>query len=244
MQNDADGIENSYAQKASDQAAAAFEANDNKTENPVAEDEAKDEAKDDDDAPPPPPALVRSTTRSYDQFEGRCSSERGASLWSFISFSWMNDLIEVGHMTPLSMDHIYLLETSDLPSTNARALQDAWDKMGRHRSLARAVHAVFWKPLWLAGALQAVVVGTTLMTPAVLNKLLSYVQNPVLAQAETGAWNGYVFGACLVLLMLFQQIAQTQYVVCVCVCVCVYVRRSVLVLVGGSFQIRMGYTVV
>ena len=193
-----------------------------------AKDEAKDDTNDTDDAPPPPPsALVRSTTQSYDQFEGRCSSERGASLWSFISFSWMNDLIEVGHMTPLSMDHIYLLETSDLPSTNARALQDAWDKMGRHRSLARAVHAVFWKPLWLAGVLQAVVVGTTLMTPAVLNKLLSYVQNPILAQADTGAWNGYVFGACLVLLMLFQQIAQTQYVVlCVCACVCVCSCRS------------------
>lgn len=142
----------------------------------------------------------------------RISSEYGASSWQVLTFSWLTPLLEAGQQAPLRLSQLFLLTGTDCPKANARLIEKAWSAVGKDRpnSLKWAIYRAYFWTIWFNGILQALSLILTLAQPQILNKLLTFIQEPR-DDPSDAIWIGYLCAAGLILCELGETIMDNQY---------------------------------
>eukprot|EP00939_MAST-03C_sp_MAST-3C-sp1_P002690 g2690.t1 len=118
------------------------------------------------------------------------SNEVGASIFEMMTFSWMNSQVDAGSKAPLRPQQLHLLQGTDLPDENARAILDAYISSGggqhsndedfrQRASVIWTIVRVYRWPLLGALALSSFKVLVTLAQPMVLQEVIRAIERPV-----------------------------------------------------------------
>lgn len=105
------------------------------------------------------------------------TSYHKASWFSFLTFGWLNPLVETGVERQVAPSDLPELSEAEDTAANARRLSaalDAQERSGRSHPLLRAVVDVFWYPLMILQALRVVEWSLALMNPLLLQRVLVF----------------------------------------------------------------------
>jgi ATP-binding cassette subfamily C (CFTR/MRP) protein 1 len=114
-----------------------------------------------------------------------------AGLFSYLTFKFLNPLLNAGYESPLQEEDLYDLPLENTPAHNFKVLEKAWalepqpDDQGEGGAfLWRVVMRMIWKPFFLSGILQMV---------------------QLIETGEAGdAWLGYLIAAAMLTASIFQ----------------------------------------
>ncbi|CAN4101608.1 unnamed protein product [Withania somnifera] len=133
--------------------------------------------------------------------------ERRANIFSKITFSWMNPLLQLGYKRPLTDKDVWVLDTWDRTETLNNLFQKSWAEESQRpkpwllRALNRCLGGRFWwGGFWKIGNDASQFVG-----PLVLNQLLQSMQ-----QGDP-AWIGYIYAFSIFVGVVFGVLCEAQY---------------------------------
>lgn len=113
------------------------------------------------------------------------SQEYAGSLWTKLTFSWLNPLLMTGATRPLQESHLYDLEPIYTPSENAERLRAAWNSELERKGKAKTyvTNALYKsglaKSFWIAGIIYSVGIAGSFMGPLLLGQLIEFVEKPI-----------------------------------------------------------------
>ncbi|XP_051128280.1 ABC transporter C family member 2-like isoform X2 [Andrographis paniculata] len=146
---------------------------------------------------------------AYEELPGeeQVCPERTASIFSKITFGWMNPIMQLGYRRPLTEKDVWKLDTWDRTETLNDWFQSAWSKEIRRpkpwllRALNRSLGGRFWfGGFWKIGNDVSQFTG-----PLILNQLLQSMQ-----QGDP-AWIGYIYAFSIFLGVVFGVLCEAQY---------------------------------
>lgn len=133
--------------------------------------------------------------------------ERHANIFSKITFSWMNPLMQRGYKRPLTDKDVWELDTWDRTETLNNSFQKSWAEESQRpkpwllRALNRSLGGRFWwGGFWKIGNDASQFVG-----PLILNQLLESMQ-----QGDP-AWIGYIYAFSIFVGVVFGVLCEAQY---------------------------------
>ena len=102
------------------------------------------------------------------------------SIWNTLFFMWMKPLLKLGNSQPLNLEDLYELEKRDEASTIYDKFYESWQKQLRlpEPSLAWAFVKSFGSTFFLAGGLKFVHDCLLFVGPYLLNKIISFLDDP------------------------------------------------------------------
>ncbi|XP_060179357.1 ABC transporter C family member 2-like [Lycium barbarum] len=133
--------------------------------------------------------------------------ERHANIFSRITFSWMNPLMQLGYKRPLTEKDVWKLDTWDRTETLNNSFQKSWAEESQRpkpwllRALNRSLGGRFWwGGFWKIGNDASQFIG-----PLILNQLLQSMQR------GDPAWIGYVYAFAILIGVVFGVLCEAQY---------------------------------
>ncbi len=142
-----------------------------------------------------------------------------ANFWTIITFSWMQDLLEIGKQKPLELSDLYYLSHSDSAEGIYKRFKINWiqqmqeffllhDKITKHErpSLVKTFFYTFGKPFAAAAVLKLIHDSALFMGPVLLSKLVQFLDDP--SQPMT---TGLKYVAYLFLTNLLMSLCLRQY---------------------------------
>ena len=102
-------------------------------------------------------------------------------IWSTLTFSWMQGLLQTGNKRALEMEDLYDLPYSDTGHGVYRRFRKGWtDQIASSQSpsLAIAFAHVFGKPFLAAAGLKLVHDSLLFVGPLLLNRLINFLRDP------------------------------------------------------------------
>jgi ATP-binding cassette subfamily C (CFTR/MRP) protein 1 len=130
-------------------------------------------------------------------------------IWSTLTFSWMQELLQKGNKKPLEMEDLYPLSYSDSAAGVYENFKEGWTrelkKPGLEPSLGWAFFHAFGTPFLYAALLKFIHDSALFVGPQLLNALINFLNNPD-APLETGLlYVGGLFLANLVMSICLRQ---------------------------------------
>ena len=112
------------------------------------------------------------------------TEEESCSLWSYLNYSWVVSVMELGNKRPLQLEDLPDIPTKDQNERISRIFDKYWEEeMGKERkerSLLRALYKTHGKPfLFESGLLRLTQEMTIFLTPLLMNKLLKFIEDPL-----------------------------------------------------------------
>ncbi|XP_016548338.2 ABC transporter C family member 2 isoform X2 [Capsicum annuum] len=133
--------------------------------------------------------------------------ERHANIFSKITFSWMNPLMQLGYKRPLTDKDVWKLDTWDQTETLNNSFQKSWAEESQRpkpwllRALNRSLGGRFWwGGFWKIGNDASQFIG-----PLILNQLLQSMQR------GDPAWIGYIYAFAIFVGVVFGVLCEAQY---------------------------------
>lgn len=116
-----------------------------------------------------------------------------SQVWSFLLFSWIRPLLELGNKQPLEQNDLLDLHQTDKAVSVYSRFRKAWKlQMDEKKpSLFWAYAEAFGRPFVAAGFLKLIHDSCLFVGPYLLNKIIEFLNNPSEPQS-TGLW--YVLG--------------------------------------------------
>jgi hypothetical protein len=103
------------------------------------------------------------------------------SIWSTLTFSWMQDLLKKGNEKPLTVDDLDELPDVDRSEMVYRRFSNVWNKQLKENSSPSLVWAfgiAFGKPFLAAGLLKLIYDSSAFSGPLLLNALIKFLSDP------------------------------------------------------------------
>lgn len=113
------------------------------------------------------------------------------NVWTIISFSWMQDLLELGHKKPLELSDLYYLADKDSAESIYKTFKHYWiqemndffqkhEKITKtdHPSLIKTLFKTFGQPFAMAAILKLIHDSALFMGPVLLSKLVNFLDDP------------------------------------------------------------------
>ena len=130
-----------------------------------------------------------------------------AGLLSYLTFKFLNPLLNAGYESPLQEEDLYDLPRENTPAHNFKILEKAWalepqpDDQGEGGAfLWRVVMRMIWKRFFLSGILQMLSTLARFASPILLQQMVQLIET-----GEAGdAWLGYVIAAGMLTASVFQ----------------------------------------
>eukprot|EP01039_Chlorochromonas_danica_P007900 gene7900-8715_t len=119
-----------------------------------------------------------STSASASQSLGSCSSV--GSIWTTLTFSWMQPLLTLGNTKPLDLDDLYQLPDSDRADMIYKRFKKFWNQQLRqslHPSLAWAFAHSFGRPFFAAAVLKLIHDSCLFLGPLLLNRVINFLKD-------------------------------------------------------------------
>lgn len=144
-----------------------------------------------------------SRTESFSPFGRAPNEDKGfvvntynwtCHIWSVLTFSWMQKLLETGNERPLEMEDLYKLAYEDSAEGVYKKFKKGWLQEINEKespSLTIAFFHAFGTPFLMAAFLKLIHDSALFVGPQLLNKLIDFLDDPSIP-LETGLW--YVFG--------------------------------------------------
>jgi hypothetical protein len=117
-----------------------------------------------------------------------------SELWSTLTFSWMQKLLQTGNERPLEMSDLYKLSYEDSAEGVYKKFKKGWlVQLAQHEepSLTSAFFHAFGRPFMMAALLKFVHDSLLFVGPQLLNALINFLNDPS-QPMSVGLW--YVFG--------------------------------------------------
>ncbi|XP_057494162.1 ABC transporter C family member 2-like isoform X1 [Actinidia eriantha] len=146
---------------------------------------------------------------AYEELPGgeQICPERHVNIFSKITFSWMNQIMQLGFKRPLTDKDVWKLDTWDQTETLNKMFQECWAEESRRtkpwllRTLNRSLGGRFWwGGFWKIGNDASQFVG-----PLILNQLLESMQR------RDPAWIGYVYAFSIFVGVALGVLCEAQY---------------------------------
>ncbi|KAH7661164.1 Xenobiotic-transporting ATPase protein [Dioscorea alata] len=133
--------------------------------------------------------------------------ERYVSLFSRLSFAWMNPLMQLGFKRAITIIDVWKLDTWDETETLNNRFQNCWvEEQQRSRPcLLRALHCTLGARFWLGGVFKIGYDISQLVGPIILNYLLQSIQQ------GASSWNGYFYSFIIFVGVTFGTLCEGQY---------------------------------
>ncbi len=130
-----------------------------------------------------------------------------AGLFSYLTFKFLNPLLDAGYESPLQEEDLYDLPLENTPAHNFKVLEEAWalepqpDDQGEGGAfLWRVVMRMIWKRFFLSGILQMLSTLARFASPILLQQMVQLIET-----GEVGdAWLGYLIAAGMLIASVFQ----------------------------------------
>ena len=138
----------------------------------------------------------------------------GAGMWSYLTFKFLNPLLNTGYLSPLQEEDLYDLPKQNSPAHNFKILEKAWalepppDDQGEGGAfLWRVVMRMIWKPFTMCAILQLLSTLGRFASPMLLQQMVQLIET-----GETeDAWHGYVIAACMLTASIIQTAFDVHY---------------------------------
>lgn len=92
--------------------------------------------------------------------------------WSFISFSWVNDIIRNAFQGSLTYDDLLRMPNEYLPAEKMESIKSQLNQGGIEKNLFSIIHREWWFPFWVAGFFRLMSDLAAVTTPLILRELL------------------------------------------------------------------------
>eukprot|EP01047_Picozoa_sp_COSAG01_P033240 COSAG01_NODE_2438_length_7692_cov_5.703016_1_plen_211_part_00 len=129
--------------------------------------------------------------------------------WGYLSFSFLNPLLEVGFEAPLQDEDLYDLVRANTPAHNHQRLEKSWSrqKPGRSAVLMRALFGVIGREFVGCAVLKALATGGTFMAPLLLQQMVQLIETG----SKEDAWHGYIISLAMFVTALTQTSIEVHY---------------------------------
>jgi ABC-type multidrug transport system fused ATPase/permease subunit len=135
-------------------------------------------------------------------------------MWSYLTFKFLNPLLNTGYLSPLQEEDLYDLPKQNSPAHNFKILEKAWalepppDDQGEGGAfLWRVVMRMIWKPFTMCAILQLLSTLGRFASPMLLQQMVQLIET-----GETeDAWHGYVIAACMLTASIIQTAFDVHY---------------------------------
>ena len=135
-------------------------------------------------------------------------------MWSYLTFKFLNPLLNTGYLSPLQEEDLYDLPKQNSPAHNFKILEKAWalepppDDQGEGGAfLWRVVMRMIWKPFTMCAILQLLSTLGLFASPMLLQQMVQLIET-----GETeDAWHGYVIAACMLTASIIQTAFDVHY---------------------------------
>ncbi|RYY82205.1 hypothetical protein EON63_13770 [archaeon] len=104
-----------------------------------------------------------------------------SSLWSTLTFTWLQDLLTLGNRKPLTLEDLYPLPQKDQSAEIYTGFKQAWQEQLRQSaspSLAWSFASSYGRPFLAAGLLKLVHDSCLFLGPLLLNSIISFLSHP------------------------------------------------------------------
>ena len=139
------------------------------------------------------------------------SSEKTASIFATLYFTWLSPLLAAGASQPLEHDDLFDLAPDDLTDHNVARLERAWNRraeLGKPPSFLRSWNDAYGLQFWAMGAFKFISDSLLFVTPILINKLIKYVSG---FDNTMDKLTAYLCGVALFLISVVQSISLNQF---------------------------------
>ena len=133
-----------------------------------------------------------------------------SGLFSYLTFKFLNPLLNQGFSSPLQEEDLYDLDEINTPESNFRDFQKAWaleptpdDQGAGGAFLWRVIMRMIWRPFLGCGFMQMASTLLRFASPVLLQQMVSLIETG----EQSEAWHGYIIAAG----MLAASIVQTGF---------------------------------
>ncbi|CAA0823749.1 ABC transporter C family member 2 [Striga hermonthica] len=133
--------------------------------------------------------------------------ERHVNIFSKITFSWMNPIMQLGYRRPLTEKDVWRLDTWDRTETLNDSFQRSWAREIQKPKpwLLRALNSSLGGRFWWGGFWKIGNDVSQFIGPLILNRLLESMQR------GDPAWIGYIYAFSIFLGVVFGVLCEAQY---------------------------------
>ena len=123
----------------------------------------------------------------------RTNPEATAGIFSRLTFSWLNEVVQKGYKKPLEAEDLWVLSRKDRSQELSRRFLTAWGREmavpdKKKRSLLRAIRRVWGCQFAVGGVVKLLNDASQFVGPVFLSQFIGFVSD-----RSVPAWHGWVF---------------------------------------------------
>ncbi|KJE98072.1 multidrug resistance-associated protein 3, variant [Capsaspora owczarzaki ATCC 30864] len=144
---------------------------------------------------------------SIDEDANACP-EAKASLFSNLTFWWVNGLVRLGYKRDLQQEDLWSLNKQDHADVLADQFEHSWniERNYKNPSMYRALGRAFGKTFFFAGLFKIAQDSLGFVSPQLLDSMILFIKD-----TNAPVWQGYAYGAGMFVTAILQSLILHQY---------------------------------